>query len=176
MINFSNSQGILKAVAISITALNTHVIDNLKCIHPFTSIPTIMALEANDLIGSDTMSIKDGIISFEIKGDWNLGSLPVKGMRLRFTDNLHQELLPDLFDPDTTGTLPPERYEFILEATVEEVTNWYEKTLEIEYIKPSEQTIDDVVRPIYIFDHTEYYKNKWPEVKTITSLACTPIY
>ena len=118
----------------------------------------------------------DGIVSFEIKGDWNLGSLPVKGMRLRFTDDLHQELLPDLFDPDTAGTLPPERYEFILEATVKEVTKWYEQTLEIEYIKPSEQTIDDVVRPIYIFDHTEYYKNKWPEVKAITSLACTPIY
>ena len=40
-------------------------------------------------------------------------------MRLRFTDNLHPL---NLFDPDTTGTLPPERYEFILEATVEEVT------------------------------------------------------
>ena len=168
--------GILNAVAISIAALNAHVIDNLKCTHPFTSIPTIMALEANDLIGRDTMTMKNGIVSFEIKGDWNLDSLPVKGMRLRFTDDLHQELLPDLFDPDTAGTLPPERYEFILEGTVEEVTNWYEQTLEIEYIKPSQQTIDDVVRPIYIFDHTEYYKNKWPDVRAITSLACTPIY
>ena len=167
--------GILNAVAISIAALNAHVIDNLKCTHPFTSIPTIMALEANDLIGRDTMTMSNGIVSFEIKGDWNLDSLPVKGMRLRFTDDLHQELLPELFDPDTAGTLPPERYEFILEATVEEVTNWYEQTLEIEYIEPSEQTIDDVVRPIYIFDHTKYYKNKWPEVKAITSLACTPI-
>ena len=142
--------GILKAAAISIATLNAHVIDNLKCTHPFTSIPTIMALEANDLIGRDSMTMKNGIVSFEIKGDWNLDSLPVKGMRLRFTDDLHQELLPDLFDPDTAGTLPPERYEFILEATVEEVTNWYEQTLEIEYIKPSEQTIDDLVRPIYI--------------------------
>ena len=168
--------GILNAVAISIAVLNAHVINNLKCTHPFTSIPTIMALEANDLIGRDTMTMKDGIVSFEIKGSWNLDSLPVKGMRLRFTDDLHQELLPELFDPDTAGTLPPERYEFILEGTVEEVTNWYEQTLEIEYIKPSEQTIDDVVRPIYIFDHTEYYKNKWPKVKAITSLACTPIY
>ena len=168
--------GILNAVAISIAALNAHVIDNLKCTHPFTSIPTIMALEANDLIGRDSMTMSNGIVSFEIKGDWNLDSLPVKGMRLRFTDDLHQELLPELFDPDTAGTLPPERYEFILEGTVEEVTNWYEQTLEIEYIKPSEQTIDDVVRPIYIFDHTKYYKNKWPEVVAITSLACTPIY
>ena len=168
--------GILNAVAISIAALNAHVIDNLKCTHPFTSIPTIMALEANDLIERDTMTMKNGIVSFEIKGDWNLDSLPVKGMRLRFTDDLHQELLPELFDPDTAGTLPPERYEFILEGTVEEVTNWYEQTLEIEYIKPSQQTIDDVVRPIYIFDHTEYYKNKWPGVEAITSLACTPIY
>ena len=168
--------GILNAVAISIAALNAHVIDNLKCTHPFTSIPTIMALEANDLIGRDSMTMSNGIVSFEIKGDWNLDSLPVKGMRLRFTDDLHQELLPDLFDPDTAGTLPPERYEFILEATVEEVTNWYEQTLEIEYIEPSEQTIDDVVRPIYIFDHTKYYKNKWPEAEAITSLACTPIY
>ena len=168
--------GILNAVAISIAALNAHVIDNLKCTHPFTSIPTIMALEANDLIGRDSMTMSNGIVSFEIKGDWNLDSLPVKGMRLRFTDDLHQELLPELFDPDTAGTLPPERYEFILEGTVEEVTNWYEQTLEIEYIKPSQQTIDDVVRPIYIFDHTKYYKNKWPEVESITSLACTPIY
>ena len=168
--------GILNAVAISIAALNAHVIDNLKCTHPFTSIPTIMALEANDLIGRDSMTKSNGIVSFEIKGDWNLDSLPVKGMRLRFTDDLHQELLPELFDPDTPGTLPPERYEFILEATVEEVTNWYEQTLEIEYIEPSEQTIDDVVRPIYIFDHTKYYKNKWPEAEAITSLACTPIY
>ena len=168
--------GILNAVAISIAALNAHVIDNLKCTHPFTSIPTIMALEANDLIGRDTMTMKNGIVSFEIKGDWNLDSIPVKEIHLRFTDDLHQELLPDLFDPDTAGTLPPERYEFILEGTVEEVTNWYEQTLEIEYIEPSEQTIDDIVRPIYIFDHTKYYKNKWPEVESITSLACTPIY
>ena len=168
--------GILNAVAISIAALNAHVIDNLKCTHPFTSIPTIMALEANDLIGRDTMTMKDGIVFFEIKGDWNLGPLPVKEIRLRFTDDLHQELLPELFDPDTAGTLPPERYEFILEATVEEVTNWYEQTLEIEYIKPSEQTIDDVVRPIYIFDRTEYLQSIWPEAKAITSLACTPVY
>ena len=167
---------ILKAVAISIAALNAHVIDNLKCTHPFTSIPTIIALEANDLIGREKMTIKDGVIYFEIKGDWNLGTLPVKAMHLRFTDDFHKELLPELFNPDTVGTLPPQRYEFILEATVEEVKNWYERTLEIEYIKPSEQTIDDVVRPIYIFDHTKYYKKKWPEVEAITSLACTPIY
>ena len=56
--------GILKAVAISIAALNAHVIDNLKCTHPFTSIPTIMALEANGLIGRDTMTMKNGIVSF----------------------------------------------------------------------------------------------------------------
>ena len=64
---------ILKAVAISIAALNAHVIDNLKCTHPFTSIPTIMALEVNDLIGRETITMKDGIVSFEIKGNWNLG-------------------------------------------------------------------------------------------------------
>ena len=120
--------GILKAAVISIATLNSHVIDNLKCTHPFTSIPTIMALEENDLIGRDTMTMKDGIVFFEIKGDWNLGPLPVKEMRLRFTDDFHQELLPELFDPDIPGTLPPERYEFILEATVEEVTNWYSDT------------------------------------------------
>ena len=60
-----------------------------------------MALEANDLIGRDSMTMKDGIVSFEIKGDWNLGSLPVKEMHLRFTDNLIKNYYPELFDPDT---------------------------------------------------------------------------
>ena len=115
--------GILKAATISIATLNAHVIDNLKCTLPFTSIPTIMALEANGLIGRDSMKMWDGIVTFQIKGNWNLGPLPVKEMHLRFTDDLHQELLPEIFDPDTPGTLPPERYEFIFDATVEEVTD-----------------------------------------------------
>ena len=93
--------GILKAATISIATLNAHVIDNLKCTQPFTGIPTIMALEANSLIGRDTMKMWDGIVTFSIKGDWNLGPLPVKEIHLRFTDDLHKELLPDLFDPDT---------------------------------------------------------------------------
>ena len=154
---------ILKAAAISIATLNAHVIDNLKCTQPLTSIPTIMALEANDLIGRDTMTLKDGIVYFEIKGDWNLGSLPVKGMRLRFTDDLHQELLPELFDPDTPGTLPPERYEFYLEATVDEVTKWYEETIDI---------ID--MQPIFILDQSDKRKKHWSKTKAMTSLACTP--
>ena len=155
--------GILKAAVISIATLNSHVIDNLKCTQSFTTIPTIMALEANGLIGRDTMEMWDGIVAFTIKGDWNLGPLPVKQIRLRFTDDLHQELLPELFDPDTPGTLPPERYEFYLEATVEEVTNWYEETID---------TID--LQPIFIFDQTDRLKKRWPEAKAITSLACTP--
>ena len=157
--------GILKAAAISIATLNAHVIDNLKCTHPFTTIPTIMALEANGLIGRDTMEMWDGIVAFPIKGDWNLGPLPVKEMHLRFTDDLHQELLPELFDPDTPGTLPPERYEFIFDATVEEVTNWYEETVD---------TID--LQPIFIFDQTDRLKKQWPEAKAITSLSCTPYF
>ncbi len=159
---------ILKVAAISIATLNAHVIDNLKCTQPFTAIPTIMALEANDLIGRDTMRMRDGIVAFSIKDDWNLGPLPVKEIHLRFTDDLHQELLPELFDPDTPGTLPPNRYQFFFAATVEEVTEWYEETID---------SID--LQPIYIIDELEDWKvemwpDRWPNEKAITSLACTP--
>ena len=105
-----------------------------------------MALEANDLIGRDTMRMRDGIVAFSIKDDWNLGPLPVKEIHLRFTDDLHQELLPELFDPDTPGTLPPDRYEFF-GATVEEVIKWYEETIDL---------ID--LQPIYIIDELEDWK------------------
>ena len=161
--------GILKAAAISIATLNAHVIDNLKCTQPFTMIPTIMALEANDLISEYSIKKNDGIVRFKIQGDWKLGPLPVKEMHLRSTSDLHKELLPELFDDtNTPGVLPPERYEFIFAATVEEVTKWYEETIDF---------ID--LQPIYIFDELEDWKvemwpDRWPNEKAITSLACTP--
>ncbi len=160
---------ILKAAAISIASINAHVIENLKCTQPFTPIPTIMALEANGFINKGKMERNEGVVSFKIQGDWKLGQLRVKEMHLRFTDDFHKELLPEIFDDSNTpGVLPPNRYEFIFEATVEEVTKWYEKTIDV---------ID--LQPIYIFDELEDWKvemwpDRWPNEKAITSLACTP--
>ena len=155
---------ILKVAVISTALLNNHVVDVLHCERGFSSIPTVLVLEANGMIDKDSILKADGASHFKINGDWKLDEFPVKMLILREEDIFHQEAFPDLFY-NSYGTNPYPRYELILEATIDQVKEWYNRVIG----QPKEHYL-------WIFDVTDdsYYKENFPESKTLTSLNCQP--
>ena len=153
---------IIKAAVISTALLNNHVIDVLHCERGFSSIPTVLVLEANGMISKDTISKGPASTYIKIDGDWKLGGFPVKMLILREEDLFHHNAFPDLFH-ESPGMAPYPRYELILETKQNEVEDWYNKVIG----KPKEHYL-------FIYDVTDRWKDDFPDAENLTSLNCTP--
>ena len=153
---------ILKAAVISTALLNNHVIDVLHCEKGFSSIPTVLVLEANGMINKDTISKGPASTYIKIDGDCKLGGFPVKMLILREEDPFHHLAFPDLFHA-SPGMAPYPRYELILETKQNEVEDWYNRVIG----KPKEHYL-------FIYDVTDRWKDDFPNAENLTSLNCTP--